>query len=130
MYKIYFIYAVAISAMFFGGGYVAIVAVSPIPEEMAALTFVFKWVIPLLPGAMSLFVGVRIVTRRTRAPAKMRWWVALSLIGLVAVVIIALVQMWLGADPVRETAFNWAFYGLPFLIVAYKAEQVMWLKYD
>lgn len=117
-------------AMFFGGGYVAIVAVSPIPEEMAKLTFMLNWVIPLLPGAISLFVGVRIVTRRTRAPAKMRWWVALSLIGLVAIVIIALVQMWIGTDPIRVAAFNWAFYGLPFLLVAYKAEQLMWLKYD
>lgn len=130
MFKIYFIYIVAILAMFFGGGYVAIVAASPIPTEMAALTFMLSWVIPLLPGAMSLFVGVRIVTRRTNAPAKMRWWVALSLIGLVAMVIIALVQMWLGADPVRVTAFNWAFYGMPFLVLAYKAEQLMWLKYD
>lgn len=116
--------------MFFGGGYAAVVAASPIPQEMATLNFMHTWVIPLLPGAMNLFVGARIISRKTQAPAKVRWWVALSLVGLVAVVIIALVQMWLGSDPVRETAFNWAFYGLPFLIVAYKAEQVMWLKYD
>ncbi len=130
MYKIYFIYAVAISAMFFGGGYVAIVAASPIPPDMAALSFILTWVIPLLPGVICLFVGVRIVTRRTAAPAKIRWWVALSLIGLVAIVIIALAVMWFGTDPVRVTAFNWAFYGMPFLIVAHKAEQLMWLKYD
>jgi glucan phosphoethanolaminetransferase (alkaline phosphatase superfamily) len=130
VFKIYFIYGVAMMAMFFGGGYVAVVTASPIPEQMSTLSFMFNWVIPLLPGAMSLFVGVRIVTRQTRAPAKIRWWVALSLIGLVAIVIIALVQMWLDTDPVRETAFNWAFYGFPFLLVAYKAEQLMWLKYD
>lgn len=130
MFKIYFIYAVAIAAMLFGGAYTAVVALSPVPPEMAALTFMLSWVIPLLPGAMSVFVGVRIVSRQTAAPAKMRWWVALSLVGLVAIVVIALVQTWLGTDPVRVTAFNWAFYGLPFIIVAYKAEQMMWLKYD
>jgi hypothetical protein len=130
MFKIYFIYAVAVSAMLFGGGYVVTVTMSPIPLEMEGLGLLLTWALPLLPGATSLFVGARIVSRRTQAPAKLRWWVALSLVGLVTVVTIALVQMWLGTDPIRVTAFNWAFYGLPFVIVAYKAEQMMWLKYD
>lgn len=116
--------------MFFGGGYIAVVAMSPIPQEMAALNFMYSWVIPLLPGATSLFVGVRIVSHRTQAPVNVRWWVAISLVGLVGGVIIALIQMWVSTDPIRATAFNWAFYGLPFILVAYKAEHMMWVKHN
>jgi|GEM_PF-6875037 len=121
-------FIVALLSISVGLGWVSVFLLLPIPVEMESLGWEMT-VFPLFPGAMLVFLGVQFFLEYRKVPIRKLAFVTLPLAVYLAAVIVSVYFIFMSDLPALHNAFNWTLYLLLPALIAYKAEQVFWIKY-
>lgn len=129
MWKLYVLLTIAILSALAGITGFFWISWAEVPEDMLRLGVMSYWLIPVTPSLVLGFVGVHLVARYTKVPIVERLKLALVQSLLLVGVLVSLYAIATSDLPVRHTAFNWTFYLLPIMYLAYKVELMLWLKH-
>lgn len=130
MFRLYVLLGIAVVAVLTGLMGFFWISWSVMTERMADLDWFARSVLPVLPSVVLALVGAHVVVQyRGRVPYQARAYLAVVVALFTIAVWASFYFIATSGAPVREAAFNWSFYLLPVYVLAYKVEQLLWLRY-
>ena len=131
MWKAYVLLVVAVVAVVTGALGFLLISWAPVPEVMEGLGVFARWILPVAPSVVLVWVGAHVFLRYARpVPPKMRFLTALVVVIFVGAMWLFFYTAYTSPLPLRHVAFNWGFYLLPLSLLAYLAELRIWLRHD
>lgn len=124
------LFTISTLAVLTGLSGLTIISLAPIPAVMADFGWLATRLIPASPSILLLFTGWHVVASyRSRISDLGRYCLGSVVAVFTVLVWVSFYHIFTAETQILHTAFNWAFYLLPVGIIAYKVEQIIWLRF-
>jgi hypothetical protein len=131
MWKAYVLLFVAVVAVVTGAVGFLLISWAPVPDVMEGLGVYARYILPVAPSAVLMWVGAHVFLRYARpVPPKTRFLTALAVVVLTGAMWLFFYAAFTSPLPLRHLAFNYGFYLLPATMLAMTAEFITWLRHD